>query len=298
MNENSFSRNEGYTEELWKKRPAFLPPRRSRVRVIPGFGLSMGVTLTMLSLVVLIPLLSVFVVMAGYSWAEFFKTVTDKMVLYAYRLSFLTSLVAALINCVFGVILAWVLTRYDFPGRRILDGLIELPFALPTAVAGIALTTLYSDQGAFGSLFARFGVKISYTPIGITIALTFIGIPFVVRSLQPVLEKLDPQYEEAAHVLGASRARTFFTVILPELLPALLVGFGLAFARGLGEYGSVVFIAGNIPYRTQIAPLLIMGKLEQYNYPGATSIALVLVVFSFVILFGINALQAKINKAG
>ncbi|MDR1766063.1 MAG: sulfate ABC transporter permease subunit CysT [Lachnospiraceae bacterium] len=270
---------------------------RKNPKVIPGFGLSLGITLTMLSLIVLIPLLSVFIVMAGYSFGEFWSTVTNKMVLYAYRLSLVCSLVAALINCVFGVALAWVLTRYRFAGRGLLDGLIELPFALPTAVAGIALTTIYSDQGSIGRLFAKIGVKISYTPIGITIALVFIGIPFVVRSIQPVLEKLDPQYEEAALVFGASKAKTFLRVVFPEILPALLTGFGLAFARGLGEYGSVVFIAGNIPYQTQIAPLLIMGKLEQFNYAGGTAIALVMVVFSFVILFGINVIQRVVDKA-
>ena len=197
---------------------------------------------------------------------------------------------------VFGVLLAWVLTRYKFPGRRILDGLIELPFALPTAAAGIALTTLYSDRGWIGSLFDKAGVKISYTVIGITIAMIFIGIPFVVRSIQPVLEQLDPQYEEAAVILGAGRARVFFRVIFPEILPAALTGFALAFARSIGEYGSVVFIAGNIPYKTQITPLIIMLKLEQFNYLGATSIALVMIAFSFAVLFGINVLQAKVNR--
>lgn len=273
----------------------FAPKRKSRV--IPGFGLSIGITITMVSFIVVIPLLSVFVVLSGSTVKEFWECITDKMVLHAYKVSFVSSFIAAVINSVFGVILAWVLTRYKFPGRRILDGLIELPFALPTAVAGIALTTIYADQGWIGSLFKPLGIKISYSQIGITIALIFIGIPFVVRSVQPVLEKLDSQYEEAAEMLGASRTRTFFKVIFPELLPALLTGFGLAFSRGLGEYGSVVFIAGNIPYKTQIAPLLIMGKLEQFSYIGATSIALVMIVFAFIILLTINYIQGRMNKA-
>lgn len=265
-------------------------------RVIPGFGLSMGITVTLLSLIVLIPLLSIFVVLSGTSWNEFISSVTDSQVRVTYAVSLTCALAAALINCVFGLILAWILVRYRFPGRRLLDGLIELPFALPTAVAGISLTTLYSDTGWIGGFFNQFGIKISYTRIGITIALIFIGIPFVVRSIQPVLEKLDGQYEEAAMMLGASRAKTFLKVIFPEVLPALLTGFGLAFARGIGEYGSVVFIAGNIPYQTQITPLIIMSKLEQFNYGAATSIALVMIIFSFVVLFLINTLQFKISK--
>ncbi|MDR3270425.1 MAG: sulfate ABC transporter permease subunit CysT [Peptococcaceae bacterium] len=269
---------------------------KSNNSVIPGFTLSLGVTLTMLSLIVMIPLASVAVVMTGYSLAEFWATLTDKMALHAYWVSLSCALTAAIINVVFGIMLAWVLVRYDFPGRRLLDGLIELPFALPTAVAGIALTTLYSDQGWIGSLFAPYGIKISYTTTGITLALVFIGIPFVVRSVQPVLEKLDRQTEEAAAILGASPFTTFRRVILPELLPAILTGFGLVLARGIGEYGSVVFIAGNIPYETQIAPLLIMVKLEQFNYAGATSIALVLIVLSFVILFTIHRLAGQIER--
>ncbi|PYG84853.1 sulfate transport system permease protein [Ruminiclostridium sufflavum DSM 19573] len=270
---------------------------KRKVGVIPGFGLSIGITITLISFIVVIPLLSVLVAISGFTWKEFWDCITDKMVLHAYQVSFVCSFIAALINCVFGLILAWVLTRYKFPGRRLLDGLIELPFALPTAVAGIALTTIYADQGWIGSLFKPLGVKISYTLIGITIALIFIGIPFVVRSVQPVLEKLDSQYEEAAEMLGASRLRTFFKVIFPEILPALLTGFGLAFSRGLGEYGSVVFIAGNIPYKTQIAPLIIMGKLEQFSYAGATAIALVMIVFAFILLFAINFIQGRMNKA-
>jgi sulfate transport system permease protein len=271
--------------------------RKAKNNVIPGFGLSLGVTITMLSLIVLIPLGSILLTLSGMSIGDIWREISDKKVVHAYAVSFFCALAAALINSVFGLIIAWVLVRYQFPGKRILDGLIELPFALPTAVAGIALTTVYSDAGWIGSLFAKAGIKISYTTIGITIALIFIGIPFVVRSVQPVLEKLDLQFEEAAAILGASRTKTFFRVILPELLPALLTGFGLALARGIGEYGSVVFIAGNIPYKTQIAPLLIMGKLEQFNYGGATAIALVMVIFSFILLFFINMISFRLNKA-
>jgi sulfate transport system permease protein len=256
----------------------------------------MGVTITLLSFIVLIPLLSILIAMSGMSLAEFWAITTDKQVLTAYQVSLTCASVATVINLVFGIILAWVLTRYDFPGRRILDGFIELPFALPTAVAGIALTTIYSDQGWIGGIFAQLGIKISYTTIGITIAMVFIGIPFVVRSIQPVLEKMEPQVEEAAMMLGSSGSNTFRRVIAPEILPAALTGFGLAFARCLGEYGSVVFIAGNIPYETQIAPLLIMSKLEQFNYAGATSIALVMIVFSFVILFTLNIIQSRVNR--
>jgi len=265
-------------------------------KVIPGFGLSIGVTITMLSLIVLIPLLSIFITLSGTTLAEFWQVVTDKQTVAAYKVSLSCAAVASIVNVVFGILIAWILTRYKFPFRRVLDGLIELPFALPTAVAGIALTTLYSDQGWLGSFFAKFGIKISYTTIGIVMAMIFIGIPFVVRSIQPVLEKLDPQYEEAAAALGASRSRIFFKVVFPEILPAALAGFGLAFARSIGEYGSVVFIAGNIPYETQITPLIIMNKLEQFNYAAATSIALVMVIFAFILLFGINLLQARINK--
>jgi len=264
--------------------------------VLPGFGLSLGVTITMLSLIVLIPLFSIFITLSGTTFAEFWQVITDKQTVAAYQVSLSCAAIASVVNVVFGILIAWILTRYKFPFRRVLDGLIELPFALPTAVAGIALTTLYSDQGWLGSFFAKFGIKISYTTTGIIMAMIFIGIPFVVRSIQPVLEKLDPQYEEAAAALGASRSRIFFKVVFPEILPAALAGFGLAFARSIGEYGSVVFIAGNIPYETQITPLIIMNKLEQFNYAAATSIALVMVIFAFILLFGINLLQARINK--
>ncbi|MBD5523489.1 MAG: sulfate ABC transporter permease subunit CysT [Lachnospiraceae bacterium] len=268
------------------------------VRVIPGFGLSMGVTLSMLSVLVLIPLISIFISAGQLDLHEFIAAVTSRQIVSGYVVSFSCAFFAALTNAVFGMILAWVLVRYDFPGKRFMDGIIELPFALPTAVAGISLTYLYSDQGWIGSIFDKAGIKIAYTRIGITIAMVFVGIPFVVRTVQPVLAKLDRQYEEAAMMLGAGRMRIFCKVILPELFPALLAGFGLAFARGIGEYGSVVFIAGNIPYKTQIAPLLIMTKLEQYKYADATAIALVLLLISFVLMFLINSIQIYMQKFG
>ena len=266
------------------------------VKVIPGYGLCMGITLVMLGGFVLLPLSSLFFSTSRLSIREFKEIVTSPQVVSGYMVSLSCAFFAALINAVFGMICAWVLVRYDFPGRRVMDGLIELPFALPTAVAGIALTYLYSDKGWMGSLFAKAGIKIAYTRIGITIAMVFVGIPFVVRSVQPVLEKLDRQYEEASAILGAGRIYTFFHVILPEVFPALLAGFGLAFARGLGEYGSVVFIAGNIPYKTQIAPLLIMMKLEQYKYTDATAIAFVLLLLSFVLMLLINCLQIYMQR--
>lgn len=266
------------------------------VRVIPGFGLSMGVTLAMLGTLVLIPLASVFMSAAKLDFREFMDVITSRQVVSGYVVSLSCAFLAALINAVFGLMIAWVLVRYDFPGKRLMDGIIELPFALPTAVAGISLTYLYSDKGWIGALFDRAGIKIAYTRAGITIAMVFVGIPFVVRTVQPVLEKLDRQYEEAAMMLGAGRVYTFFRVILPELFPAALAGFGLAFARGIGEYGSVVFIAGNIPYKTQIAPLLIMAKLEQYKYADATAIALVLLLISFILMLLINSVQIYMQK--
>ena len=270
--------------------------KRRGVRVIPGFGLSMGVTLSMLSVLVLIPLVSIFISAGRLDLPEFMNVITSRQIVSGYVVSFSCAFTAALVNAVFGMILAWVLVRYDFSGKRVMDGIIELPFALPTAVAGISLTYLYSDQGWIGSIFDKAGIKIAYTRIGITIAMVFVGIPFVVRTVQPVLAKLDRQYEEAAMMLGAGRIRIFFKVILPEVFPALLAGFGLAFARGIGEYGSVVFIAGNIPYKTQIAPLLIMTKLEQYKYADATAIALVLLLFSFILMFLINSVQIYMQK--
>lgn len=266
------------------------------VRVIPGFGLCLGVTLTMLSFLVLIPLASLFLNTGKLGFQEFVKIIMSRQVISGYRVSFSCAFIAALVNALFGMILVWVLVRYDFPGKRLMDGLIELPFALPTSVAGIALTYLYSDKGWIGSVFARLGIKIAYTHIGITIAMVFVGIPFVVRSVQPVLEKLDRQYEEASVMLGASPTYTFFHVILPEVFPALLAGFGLAFARGIGEYGSVVFIAGNIPYKTQIAPLLIMMKLEQYKYEEATAIAFLLLLLSFLLMLIINSIQIYMQR--
>lgn len=269
---------------------------KNGVRVIPGFGLSLGVTLAMLGSLVLIPLASVFISAGQLSFREFLDIVTSRQVMAGYAVSLSCAFFAALVNALFGLILAWVLVRYEFPGRRLMDGLIELPLALPTSVAGISLTYLYSDQGWIGAAFAGAGIQIAYTRIGITIAMVFVGIPFVVRAVQPVLEKLDGKYEEAAAMLGAGRVYTFFRVILPELFPALLAGFGLAFARGIGEYGSVVFIAGNIPYKTQIAPLLIMTKLEQYKYADATAIALVLLVLSFLLMLLINSVQIYMQR--
>jgi sulfate transport system permease protein len=266
------------------------------VRVIPGFGLSLGVTLFMLGILILIPLAAIFISASQLSFQEFVSVITSRQIVSGYVVSLSCAFFAALVNAVFGLMLAWVLVRYHFPGMRLMDGLIELPFALPTAVAGISLTYLYSDKGWIGSLFDKAGIKIAYTRIGITLAMVFVGIPFVVRAVQPVLEKLDRQYEEAAMMLGASKTYTFFRVILPELFPALLAGFGLAFARGIGEYGSVVFIAGNIPYKTQIAPLLIISKLEQYKYGDATAIALVLLLISFSLMLLINSLQIYMQK--
>ena len=258
--------------------------------VIPGFGLSFGVMMTILTLVVLIPLCSLIVFTARLSPAEFLATVSRPRVLSSYSVSIATALTASLINAVMGFILAWILVRYDFPGKRFVDGVIELPFALPTAVAGISLTHLTTTNGLVGKFFyEHFGVRIAYTRIGITVALVFIGIPFVVRSVQPVLEKIDIQYEEAAMILGADKWTTFRRVIFPETLPALISGFTIAFARSIGEYGSVVFIAGNTPFETEITPLMIMSELQEYDYASATSIALVMLVIAFLIL-SVNAI--------
>lgn len=270
--------------------------KKANRRVIPGFGLSMGVTLTLLSVIVIIPLASLAIFAANMSFEDVIETITRKRVLASFEVSFLTALIASLINAVMGVILAWVLVRYDFPLKRLLDGMIELPFALPTAVAGISLTSLTADTGLIGGFFAKFGVKIAYTRIGITVAMVFIGIPFVVRAVQPVLEKLDPSYEEAAAVLGASRRRTFWKVIFPEIMPAVFTGFGLAFGRCLGEYGSVVFIAGNQPFETEITPLIIMSELQEYDYASASAIALVMLAASFLILFLVNLIQIRNSK--
>ena len=264
--------------------------------VIPGFGLTTGVTLAILSVVVLIPLASLVVFSAQMSASEIIEVITRPRVLSSFKVSFVTAFVASLINAVMGVVLAWVLVRYTFPLKHLVDGTIELPFALPTAVAGIALTALTADTGLIGGFFAKFGIKIAFTQVGITVALVFIGIPFVVRAVQPVLEKLDPAYEEAAGVLGASRSTIFWKIILPELKPAIFTGFGLAFGRCLGEYGSVVFIAGNQPFETEIAPLIIMSELQEYDYASATTIALVMLVASFATLFLVNLAQARNSK--
>lgn len=270
--------------------------KRNKKRVIPGFGLTMGVTITMLSIVVLIPLASLVVYSSQLGLKEFFEVITRRRVLSSFYVSFITALIASLINGVMGLIIAWVLVRYEFPGKKIMDGMLELPFALPTAVAGISLTSLTSDNGLIGSFFARFGIRIAYTKVGITFALIFVGIPFVARAVQPVLEKLDGSYEEAAKVMGAKPGYIFRRVILPELLPPLLTGTGLAFGRCLGEYGSVVFIAGNRPFETEITPLIIMSELQEYDYTSATSIALVMLVVSFLLLFILNLMQARNSR--
>lgn len=269
---------------------------RTKTGVLPGFGLSMGYTLTYLGLVVLIPFAALVLRSMGLTWGEFWGTVTDPRLVASYRLSFLAALGGALVNAVFGLVVAWVLVRYDFPGRRLVDALVDLPFALPTAVAGIALTTLYAPNGWLGKYLEPLGIHVAYTPLGVAAALTFIGIPFVVRTVQPVLESLDPELEKAAVSLGADRWQTVTRVVLPALFPAWLTGVSLAFARALGEYGSVVFISGNLPFKTEITPLLIITKLEQYKYAEATSIAVVMLGASFIILFTINLLQARSLK--
>ena len=266
--------------------------KRKEKTVIPGFGLTFGISLAMLSILILIPLASILVYSFRLSPSEFWQLITEKAVLSALFTSVGCSFVAAIINCIFGVILAWVLVKYDFFGKRFLDGMLELPFALPTAVAGITLSKMYSDTGIVGRYFAKFGIKISYTHIGIIIALIFVGIPFVVRAVQPILEKLDNQYEEAAYILGADRKTTFWKVIFQEIKPALLTGFGLAFSRGIGEYGSVIYISGNsLKEHTQVISYVIMQKLNYVDYPSATVIALVMLIFSFILLFLINLVQ-------
>ncbi len=259
--------------------------------IIPGFGITLGFTLFYLLLIVIIPLSGLFFKAATVSWSEFWGSITATRVLHAYKISFGISLVAAIINSFFGLILAWVLARYDFWGKRIIDALVDLPFALPTAVAGIALTALYAPQGWVGQYLVPLGINIAFTPLGILIALIFVGLPFVVRTVEPILQDMEKELEEAAASLGANRMQTFLQIILPSILPALLTGFAMSFARGLGEYGSVIFIAGNIPKVSEIVPLLIVIKLEQYDYAGATAIALVMLVASFILLFIINMLQ-------
>lgn len=262
-----------------------------RHSVLPGFSLAMGFTLLYLSLIVLIPLSATFLKSAAMGWESFWQAVTAPRVLASYRLTFSASLIGACINTVFGLLVAWVLVRYQFFGKRIVDALVDLPFALPTAVAGIALATIYSTKGWVGQLFAPMGIKIAYTPVGVVVALTFIGLPFVVRTVQPILEDFETELEEAAASLGATRWQTFQKVIFPTIWPALLTGFALAFARAVGEYGSVIFIAGNIPMVSEITPLLIITKLEQYDYAGATALAVSMLVVSFVLLLTINLLQ-------
>jgi sulfate transport system permease protein len=281
-------------QPLEKRRRGFSLRRRG---VLPGFGLTLGYTIFYVGLLVLLPLFALVFKSSTQGFAAFVSAVTDERALIAYWLSFRTALAGAAINAVFGVVVAWVLVRYSFPGKSLLDALVDLPFALPTAVAGIALTAVYSENAWIGSKLMSLGVKVAFTELGIIVALTFIGIPFVVRTVQPVLEELDTDVEEAAAVLGAGRLQTFRRVILPSLLPAILTGFALAFARALGEYGSVVFISGNMPMKTEIAPLLIVTKLEQYDYAGATAIATVMLGASFLLLLGINLLQRWARRA-
>ena len=264
--------------------------------VMPGFGLTLGFVVTALSLVVLLPLAALMLKAFSIGPAAFFAIATDARVLAALRLSFGAAFIAAMINAVFGLLVAWVLVRYDFPGKRIIDAVVDLPFALPTAVAGIALSAIYAPNGVIGALAGLFGVKLAYTPLGVVLALIFIGLPFVVRTVQPVLEEVEHDIEEVSALLGASRLRTIFQVVLPNVYPALLTGVALAFARGVGEYGSVIFIAGNIPRVSEIAPLLIVIKLEEFDYAGATVIATVMLLISFALLFIINALQAWQRK--
>jgi sulfate/thiosulfate transport system permease protein len=264
--------------------------------VIPGFGLTLGFSLAYLTLIILIPLSGLAWRSAALGWHDFLAIATDRRVLQSLKLSFGGSLLAAAVNVVFGSIVAWVLVRYRFPGRRILDAMVDLPFALPTAVAGIALTALYAPKGWIGALAAPLGIKIAYTPLGVVIALIFVGLPFVVRTVQPVMQEIDREVEEAAATLGASRFQTITRVLLPGLAPAIITGFALAFARAVGEYGSVIFIAGNLPFKTEISPLLIVIKLEEYNYAGATAIAAIMLIIAFVMLLVINLLQSWSRK--
>ena len=260
-------------------------------RVLPGFGLTMGYTIFYLSIIVLLPLSAMFIRAGSHGLGEFWQVITAPRVMAAYKLTFGASLIAALINAVFGFMVAWVLVRYAFPGKRLIDAMVDLPFALPTAVSGIALVAIYSRNGWLGQYLEPMGIKAAYTPIGVTIALTFIGLPFVVRTLQPALEDLDAEVEEAAASLGATRWQTLYRIIVPTIMPAMLTGFTLAFARAVGEYGSVVFISGNMPMKTEIVPLLIIAKLEQYDTTGATAIGASMLIISFIILLSINLLQ-------
>jgi sulfate/thiosulfate transport system permease protein len=271
--------------------------RRADPGRAPGLGLSLGLALAWLGLVVLLPVAALAWRAAGLTWREFAAAALDERALAAYRLTVLAALAAAALNAVFGFVVAWSLARYRFPFKRLVDGLIDLPFALPTAVSGIALTTIYAGTGWLGPALDTLGLKVAFTPLGVIVALTFIGLPFVVRTLQPAIEDLDPGIEEAARLLGATPARTFVSVLLPALRPALLAGFAMAFARALGEYGSVVFISGNLPLKTEIAPLLIMARLEQFDYAGATALSVVLMAGSFLMLLGINALDPRARRA-
>jgi len=274
----------------------FLPSSLRQPSALPGFGLALGFTLAALGVIVLIPLAALVLRAASIGPADFLAIARDPRTLAALRLSFGAALIAALINTVFGLLVAWVLVRYRFPGRRIIDAAVDLPFALPTAVAGISMAAIYAPNGPIGSIAQNFGLKIAYTPLGIVLALVFIGLPFVVRTVQPVLEEVESDIEEASALLGASRLRTVFQVVLPHVYPALLTGFALAFARGVGEYGSVIFIAGNIPLVSEIAPLLIVIKLEEFDYGGATVIATLMLAISFAMLFLINAIQGWSRK--
>lgn len=278
-----------------------LPFGQKKHSVIPGFGITLGLSLFYLSMIVLIPLGGLFFKTAEMSLADFWSTITDSRIIHAYKISFGLSFVAALINAVLGLVVAWVLVRYRFPGKKLVDACVDLPFAMPTAVSGIALAALYAQNGWIGEfLYDTFGLKVAFTPVGIAVALVFIGLPFVVRTVEPVLEDFDKEMEEASASLGASRWQTFYKVILPQLMPSLLTGFAMAFARALGEYGSVIFIAGNMPYVSEIVPLVIIIKLEQYDYSGATAIALVMLAASFLMLFVINWLQkwSRLRREG
>ncbi len=273
-----------------------LNKKSTQKNILPGFNLSLGFTIFYLSLIVLIPLSAAFIKTTELSLSEFWHVVTAPRVMASYQLTFGASLIGALINAVFGLLTAWVLVRYNFPGKKIIDALVDLPFALPTAVAGIALTAVYSGNGWIGQWLEPHGIKVAFTPIGVIVALTFIGLPFVVRTVQPVLEDLEAETEEAAASLGANRWQTFSKIIFPAIWPALLTGFALAFARAIGEYGSVIFIAGNVPFVSEITPLIIITKLEQYEYSSATAIAVVMLVISFLLLFAINGLQWWVSR--
>ena len=267
-----------------------------KFNALPGFGLTMGFTLFYLSAIVMIPIGALIVKTLGIPWSEFWRLATTERALAAYKLTFGASLIAALANAIFGTLLAWVLTRYDFPGRRFVDALVDFPFALPTAVAGLTLANLFAANGWLGQYLVPFGIKGAFTPLGVVIALTFVGMPFVVRTLQPVLENFEREVEEASATLGAGRWRTFISVIAPSLMPSIITGFALAFARAIGEYGSIVFISGNLPFKTEIAPQLIVIRLEEYDYAGAMALAVVLLAFSFVMLAVINVIEQWANK--